>query len=133
VLERVHHSLASVVIQQQRDRPGHVDLVDIGMELHVVARHVDQEAPDRLPQPGTPERRAVQLSGQGAHALRGPVLRLLDLHQELLGLADLARVEMPPRYVDLDRESEQELREIVVQERRDLHPLVPTFLGHAVR
>ena len=34
---------------------------------------------------------------------------------------------------DLDRKSEQELREIVVQERRDLHALVLALLGHPVR
>ena len=40
---------------------------------------------------------------------------------------------MPARDVDLDRESEQELREVVVQERRDLHAFVLTLLGHTVR
>jgi len=37
VLERVHHALARVVVQQQRDRTGHVDLVDVGVQLDVVA------------------------------------------------------------------------------------------------
>ncbi len=40
---------------------------------------------------------------------------------------------MPARDVHLDREAEQELREVVVEERRDLHALVLTLLGHAVR
>jgi len=81
VLECVHHGLASVVVQQQRDRSRHVDLVDVGVELDVVPRNVHQEAPDRLPQACTTERRSVQLSDQGANPVRGSVLRLLDLKE----------------------------------------------------
>ena len=40
---------------------------------------------------------------------------------------------MPACHVDLDREPEQELREVVVEERSDLHALVLTFLRHPVR
>ena len=113
---------------------GHVHLVDVGVESDVgFARHLDEEPADRLSQTRPPERRSVQVSDQGADAVGGSVLRLLDLEQELLGLVDLARVEMPARDVDLDREAEQELREVVVQERGDLHALVLAFLRHAVR
>src|SRR3970040_1553637 len=40
---------------------------------------------------------------------------------------------MPPRDVDLDREAEQELGQIVVEEPCDLKALVLSLLGHAVR
>ncbi|HET8527074.1 MAG TPA: hypothetical protein VFM81_10635, partial [Actinomycetota bacterium] len=133
MLEPVHHTFFGVVVQQQGDRTRHVDLGDIGVELNLIAREVDQETPDRLSQTRAPERRSVQVSDQGANAIRGSVLRLLDLEQKLLGLIDLAGPEMPPRHIDLDREAEQELREIVVQELGDLHALVLAFLRHAVR
>jgi len=57
VLERVHHTLACVVVQQQCDRRRHVHLVDIGMESNVgFARHLDQEPADRLSEPGPAQR-----------------------------------------------------------------------------
>jgi len=40
---------------------------------------------------------------------------------------------VPASDIHLDRKPEQELREIVMQERRDRHALVSAFLGHAVR
>jgi hypothetical protein len=45
----------------------------------------------------------------------------------------LAGFEVAARDVHLDREAEQELREVVVEERRDLHALVLALLGHPVR
>src|SRR5262245_39396373 len=75
----------------------------------------------------------MQVSDQGADAIRRPVLGLLDLEEQLLGLIDLAGVEMSPRDVHLDRQPEQELCEIVVEELRDLETLVSPFLRHAVR
>ena len=75
----------------------------------------------------------MQVSDQGPDAIGRSVLRLLDLEEQLLCLVDLPRVEMPSSHVDLDREPEQELREVVVKERSDLHALVLTFLGHSVR
>jgi len=56
VLERVHHALACVVIQQQGDRRRHVHLVDVGMEPNVgLARHLREEPTDRLSETGAPQ------------------------------------------------------------------------------
>ena len=134
VLEGVHHPFAGVVIQQQRDRRRHVHLVDVGMEPDIgFASHLHEEPTDRLSESRAPERRPVQVSDQRSDAFGCTVLRLLDLEQQLLGLIDLPRLEVPASDVDLDRKTEQELREVVVQERRDLHAFVLPFLGHPIR
>jgi hypothetical protein len=64
VLERVHHGLASVVIQEQGDRRRQLDLLDVGVEPDVgLAADLDEESVDRLFQTGAPERRPVQFTG----------------------------------------------------------------------
>ena len=58
-----------------------------------------------------------------------------SLHRELKEFYcdDDAGREVSPGDVHLDREPEQMLREIVVEECRDLKPFVLTLLRHAVR
>ena len=46
---------------------------------------------------------------------------------------DVADLEMPFGYVHLEGEAEEELRQVVVQVRGDLRPLVLPFLRHPVR
>src|SRR4051812_3461364 len=75
----------------------------------------------------------MEFSHQPSDPIRGSVLRLLDLGERLLGLRELPGRQMPPSDVDLDGETEQELREVVVEERGDLLPFVLSLLGHPVR
>jgi len=134
VLERVHHGLASVVVEEQRDRRRELDLLDVGVEPNVgLAPDLDEESMDRFLETGAPERRSVQFSGQGANAIGGSVLRVLDLEQHALGLVDLARFQVPPCNIDLDREAEQKLREVVVEEGGDLQSFVLSLFGHPSR
>jgi len=57
VLQRVHHSLAGDVVQEQRDRRRERHLVDVGVELDVgLARRLGDEAVERLGEAGPPER-----------------------------------------------------------------------------
>src|SRR3990172_3456343 len=74
----------------------------------------------------------MQVADQRTDPIRGLVLRLLDLGEHLLGLAYLPSVEVLARHVDLDREPEQELGKVVMQERRDLQSLVLPLLRHPV-
>jgi hypothetical protein len=121
VLERVHHRLTGVVVQQERDRSRHIDLGDVGVEPHLrLARHLRKESLDRLSQPSAPERRSVQVTDQRADPIGRLVLRLLDLGGRLLSVVDPPSIEVLTCHVHLDRESEQQLSQIVVQERSDL-------------
>jgi len=74
----------------------------------------------------------MEVPDQGADPLRRPILRVLDLGEELLRVGEVARVEMALGDVHLDRQTEQQLSEIVVQERGDLLPFVLPLLGHPV-
>src|SRR3990170_3605739 len=104
------------------------------MDTHVrVSGGLSDEAVERLGQAGAPERRTVQVPDEGPDAIRGPVLRLLDLLERELGLVELPCRQVPSGDVDLDREPEQVLRQVVMQERRDLQSFVLSLLGHAVR
>ena len=104
------------------------------MEPNVgLARHLREEPTDRLSETGAPQWRPVQVSDQGADTFGGAVLGLLDLEEQLLGVIDLAGFEVAARDVHLDREPEQELREVVMEERRDLHAFVLALFGHPVR
>jgi len=133
VIERVHHTLACVVIQQQGDRRRHVHLVDVRMEPYVgLARHLREEPTDRLSETGAPQWRPVQVSDQCADTFGGAVFGLFDLEQEFFRVINLPGFEMTTRHVHLDREAEQELREVVMKKRRDLHAFVLPFLGHPV-
>src|SRR5207344_2733835 len=95
--------------------------------------HLREEAADRLSKTGAPQGRPVQVSDQGTDTFGGAALGLLDLEQEFFRVIQLPGFEMTARDVHLYREAEQELREVVVEERRDLHALVLTLLRHAVR
>src|SRR4029453_12804862 len=104
------------------------------MEPNVgLARHLREEPTDRLSETGAPQGRPVQVSDQSADTFGGAVLGLLDLDEQLLRVIDLAGFEVATCDVDLDRQPEQELREIVMEERRDLHALVLALFGHPVR
>src|SRR3990170_2196781 len=104
------------------------------MDTHVrVSGSLSDEAVERLGQAGAAERRTVQVPDEGSDAIRGPVLRLLDLLERELGLVELACRQMPSGDVDLDREPEQVLCKVVVQERCDLQSFVLSLLSHAVR
>ncbi|HEX6331437.1 MAG TPA: hypothetical protein VF129_09165, partial [Actinomycetota bacterium] len=134
VLQGVHHSLAGDVVQQEGDRCWELHLVDVGVELHVgVPARLCDEAVDRLGNAGSPQRRTVQVPDQCADPIRGSVLRLLDVTEESLRFLQFAGIEMAARHVDLDREPEQKLREIVVQESGDLQAFVLPLLGHPIR
>ena len=80
VLERVHHRLAGDVVDEQRDRRGKRELVDVGEEADArPAADVFREALQRLGQAGASERRAVQVTDERTHELVRLILRLADL------------------------------------------------------
>jgi methylmalonyl-CoA mutase cobalamin-binding subunit len=117
VFQRVHDALTSDVIHEQSDRGREFDLVDVGgvePNVGVVACHLRDEAPERFRQTSATERRTMQVSNERADAVRRAVLGVLDLAELFLDLVDLAARNVAPRHVHLDRESEQELGEIVV-------------------
>jgi hypothetical protein len=104
VLERVHHSLARDVVQQQRDRGREVDLLDVGVEPDVgLSSGLCDEAAEGFPKSRATQRRSVQVADQRTDPIGRAVLRLLDVGKHFLGLGHLARVEVPTRDVDLDR------------------------------
>jgi hypothetical protein len=117
VFQRVHDRLASNVIHEQGDRGRQLDLVDVGgveSNIGVVATHLRHEAPEGFCQTGATERRTVQVSNERADAVGCAVLGVFDFRELLLDLVDLAARSVTPSHVHLDRESEKELREIVV-------------------
>src|SRR5688572_4840163 len=75
----------------------------------------------------------MQVADQRTDAIGRSVLRVLDLGEELPHIPEPSRLEMSPRHVDLDGESEEELRQVVVEVRGDLHALVLAFLCHTIR
>ena len=75
----------------------------------------------------------MQISDQGADAVRRLLLRLADLvelHADVFGLALLEELA---RDVDLDRQPEEHLREIVMEVAGDLEALIGAFFRHRVR
>ena len=75
----------------------------------------------------------MQISDQGADAVRRLLLRLADLvelHADVFGLALLEKLA---RDVDLDRQPEEHLREIVVEVAGDLETFIGAFFRHRVR
>jgi hypothetical protein len=117
VFQRVHDGLASDVIHEQGDRGRQLDLVDVGgveSNIGVVATHLGDEAPERFRQTGATERRTMQVSNERADAVGRSVLGVFDFRKLLLDLVDLAARNVTPRDVHLDRQSKQELGEIVV-------------------
>src|SRR3954468_20004730 len=75
----------------------------------------------------------MEFAHEPSDAIGGSVLRLLDLRERLLGLGELPGREVSACDVHLDRQPEQELREIVVEECGDLLAFVLPLLGHPVR
>ena len=83
--------------------------------------------------PVAPERGPVQVPDQGADAIGRLLLRVADLLELRVELGEVLLVEQLARDVDLEREAEQDLREVVVEVAGDLKPFVGTLLGHRVR
>jgi hypothetical protein len=80
VLQRVHDSFARNVVQQQRDRGRHLDLLDVTVEPDArIATHFIGERLERLGQALGAERRSVKVPDQCPDAIRGVLLRLPDL------------------------------------------------------
>ena len=75
----------------------------------------------------------MQVADQRADAIGRVLLGFADLLELLARLHEVALVEQLARDVHLDREPEEHLGEVVVEVRRDLLPLVGTFLRHRVR
>jgi hypothetical protein len=80
VLERVHHSLSGDVVDEQRDRRGKIDVLDVAMEAdrRVTADFVG-EGLERLGEPSRPKRGTMQISDQRSDAIGGLLLRVTDL------------------------------------------------------
>jgi hypothetical protein len=74
----------------------------------------------------------VQVSDQRTDAIGRLLFRLADLVELCCDVLDLTLVEELARHVHLDRESEEHLREIVMEVPGDLDPLVGTLLRHRV-
>ncbi|HET9249155.1 MAG TPA: hypothetical protein VFP13_04340, partial [Actinomycetota bacterium] len=125
VLQRVHHALARDVEHEQGDRGGKLDVLHVPVEADGrVAADLVGERLQRLGEPLRPERRTVQVSDQCSDPVGGLLLRLADLVELSRDVFDLALLEELPGHVDLDREAEQDLREIVVEIAGDLQSFV---------
>jgi len=111
VLHRVHHAFACDVEDQQRDRRRQVDLLDIVVEADAgVAADLVGEGLERFGQSGRAKWRSVQVADQRPDPVRGLLLGVLDLLELIAELFEVLLVEHLARYVDLEREPEQNLR-----------------------
>ena len=75
----------------------------------------------------------MQIPDQRPDAIGGLLLGLPDLVELIADRRDVVLLEELPRDVDLDREPEQDLGEVVVQVPGDLEALVGPLLRHRVR
>ena len=75
----------------------------------------------------------MQVSDQRSDAIGRLLLRLADLVELPRNVLDPALLEELPGNVDLDREAEQDLCEVVMEIARDLESFVGAFLRHRVR
>ena len=134
VLHRVHHAFPGDVVHEQCDRGGQIDVGDIAMEAdRGILADLVRERLECFGEPPRSERGSMQISDQGADAVRRLLLRLADLvelHADVFGLALLEELA---RDVDLDRQPEEHLREIVVEVAGDLETLIGAFFRHRVR
>src|SRR5947209_2358512 len=97
-----------------RERRGHGGSL-AGLRLDAgVAGDVVREALQGLPQAGPAERRAVQVADQRTNEIVRAGLGLADKLEVLLDVSFCAVLEVPLRDVNLERQPEQELREVVV-------------------
>jgi hypothetical protein len=133
VLHRVHHAFAGDVIHEQRDRRRQIDVGDIPMEAdRRVPADLIRERLEGFGESLCAERRSVQVSDQRADAIRRLLLRCADLVELRAHVVDLSLLEELARDVHLDREPEEDLREIVVKVAGDLEAFVGTLLRHRV-
>ncbi len=88
---------------------------------------------ERLGEPLGTERRAVQVADERPDAIRGLLLGLPDLVELFRDLAQLALVHELARHVDLDRQPEQHLGQVVMEVAGDLESFVSALLRHPVR
>jgi hypothetical protein len=134
VLHGIHHALARDVVHEQRDRGRQVDVGDIAMEAdRGILPHLVRERLECFGEPFRSERRPVQISDQGTDAVRRLLLRLTDLVELRADVVGLALLEELARNVDLDRQPEEHLREVIMEIAGDLESLVGAFLRHRVR
>ena len=102
--------------------------VDVGIATDLVGERLEC-----LGEPLGPQRRPVQVSDQRTDAVGGLLLGLADLLELIANRRDVVLLEELARHVDLDREPEEHLRQVVVEVPGDLQPFVCTLLRHRVR
>jgi hypothetical protein len=75
----------------------------------------------------------MQISDERTDPVRCLLLRMADLVELRSNVFGLTLLQQLARNIDLDRESEQHLGEVVMQVPGDLKSFVRSFLGHRVR
>jgi hypothetical protein len=134
MLERIHHALTADVVHEQRDRGRQIDVFDVAMEAdRGIPTDFVGEGLERLGEPPRPERRSMQISDERSDAIRRLLLRVTDLVELRGDVLRLSFLEKLPGHVDLDRKSEEHLREVVVEVPRDLESFVCPLLGQRIR
>jgi len=134
VLHRVHHARTRDVEDQQRDRRWEFDLLDVVVEADAgVAADLVRERLEGFGQAGRAEGRSVQFADDRPDAVGGLLLGLLDLLELISEIIELLFVEHLACDVYLEREPEQDLREVVMEIAGDREALVGPLLRHRVR
>ena len=134
MLERIHHALAADVVHEQRDRGRQIDVLHVAMEAdRGIPTDFVGEGLERLGEPSRPEGGSMQIPDERADPIGCLLLRVTDLVELSGDVFCLSLLEELPGDVDLDREPEEHLREIIVEVPRDLESFVCPFLRHRVR
>jgi len=134
VFQSVHDSFASDVIHEQRDGSGELYVRHVAMEADGgIAADLLGEGFERLRKSLRPQRGSVQISDECPDAVRRLLLRMTDLVELRSDVFRLPLLQELTRDINLDGESEQHLREVIVKVSGDLQSLVGSFLGHGIR
>jgi hypothetical protein len=133
VLEGVHHSLASDVVHEQRDRGGELDVLDVAVEAdRGITPYFVGKGLECFCETLRPQWRTMQISDERTDPVRRLLLRVTDLVELHSHVVRLTLLQQLAGNVDLNGESEQHLGEVVMEVPGDLESLVGPFLGHRV-
>jgi hypothetical protein len=121
VFQCVHHALAGDVEHEEGDRRRQVDVLNVAMEGDTrVAADLIRERLEGFGETASAEWRPVQVADQGADPVGRLLFGLSDLLELLADLGDVALLKELAGDIDLDREAEQDLRQVVVEVSGDL-------------